>query len=199
MTSSVTRTTILTCHPETPADAVRGIEARVSWTEDEALALTYLLTGDLSRLRIPPFRRPRRADRLWEHACFEAFLGIKGELEYYEFNFAPSGEWSAYAFRAYRDGAPLRGKSLTPGMTVRSSADSLALDVVIRADRLPIIAPRAQLRLALSAVVEDDSGRLSYWALKHPPGRPDFHHPDAFALEIEAPDMEDLKKSLMAK
>jgi hypothetical protein len=194
MTSSVTRTTILTRHPETPADAVRRIEARVSWTENEALALTYLLEGDLSRLRIPPFRRPRKADRLWEHACFEAFLGVKGGAEYYEFNFAPSGEWAAYAFRAYRDGAPLKDKSLAPGLTVRSSADSLALDVVIRADRLPIMAPRTQLRLALSAVVEDDTGRLSYWALKHPPGKPDFHHSDAFALEIEAPDMVGVKK-----
>jgi hypothetical protein len=199
MTSSVARTVLLTRHPETPADAVCKIEARVSWTENEALAVTYLLTGDLSRLSIPPFRRPRRADRLWEHTCFETFLGIKGKPEYYEFNFAPSGEWSAYVFRAYRDGAPLKDKRVAPGLTVRSSAGSLALDVVIRADRLPIIAPRARLRIALSAVVEDDSGRLSYWALTHPPGKPDFHHSDAFALEIEAPDMVGVKKSRKAK
>jgi hypothetical protein len=199
MTSSVTRATLLTCHPETPAAAVRGIEARVSWTGDEALALTYLLKGDLSRLRIPQFRRPRRSDRLWEHTCFEAFLGVKGKPEYYEFDFAPSGEWSAYAFRSYRDGAPLEAKRPAPGITVRSSPDSLALDVVIRADQLPIIAPRAQLRLALSAVVENDSGVLSCWALKHPLGKPDFHHSDAFALEIEAPDGVGIKKSRKAK
>jgi hypothetical protein len=41
------------------------------------------------------------------------------------------------------------------------------------------------LRLGLSAVIEDDNGSLSYWALKHPSGKPDFHHPDAFALEID--------------
>jgi len=40
------------------------------------------------------------------------------------------------------------------------------------------------LKLALSAVVEDDSGRLAYWALKHAPGKPDFHHPDGFVLEL---------------
>ena len=34
-------------------------------------------------------------------------------------------------------------------------------------------------------VIEEVSGRKSYWALKHAPGRPDFHHPDAFALEVE--------------
>jgi hypothetical protein len=40
------------------------------------------------------------------------------------------------------------------------------------------------LQLALSAVIEDDRGTLSYWALKHPSGKPDFHHPEAFALEV---------------
>jgi len=37
---------------------------------------------------------------------------------------------------------------------------------------------------ALSAVIEDDDGAFSYWALRHPPGKPDFHHPDAFALML---------------
>jgi hypothetical protein len=40
------------------------------------------------------------------------------------------------------------------------------------------------LRLGLSAVIEETSGRKSYWALAHPPGKPDFHHPDCFALEL---------------
>jgi hypothetical protein len=26
---------------------------------------------------------------------------------------------------------------------------------------------------------------MSYWALKHPPDRPDFHDPIAFVLEID--------------
>jgi hypothetical protein len=38
-------------------------------------------------------------------------------------------------------------------------------------------------------VIEEVSGVFSYWALNHPPGEPDFHHPDAFALELEVPDM----------
>ncbi len=48
-------------------------------------------------------------------------------------------------------------------------------------------APGRLLRLALSAVVEDREGRLSYWAMRHPPGRPDFHHPEGFALALELP------------
>jgi hypothetical protein len=34
-------------------------------------------------------------------------------------------------------------------------------------------------------VIEDADGSLSYWALAHPPGRPDFHHTEAFALDLE--------------
>ena len=36
------------------------------------------------------------------------------------------------------------------------------------------------------AVIEENDGRLSYWALRHAPGKPDFHHPEAFALELPA-------------
>jgi hypothetical protein len=66
-------------------------------------------------------------------------------------------------------------------------------------DRLPRIQPHAALRVALSAVIEEEGGMLSYWALKHPPGKPDFHHPDAFALELEPPDGEAFKESATAE
>jgi hypothetical protein len=33
--------------------------------------------------------------------------------------------------------------------------------------------------------VEDVDGILSYWALRHPAGKPDFHHTDAFALQLD--------------
>ncbi len=37
-----------------------------------------------------------------------------------------------------------------------------------------------RLRIALSAVIEDESGRIFYWALKHAPDKPDFHHAAGF-------------------
>ena len=36
--------------------------------------------------------------------------------------------------------------------------------------------------IGLSAIIEEEDGTISYWALAHPPGRPDFHHPDCLAL-----------------
>jgi len=174
----------LQCHPAIPTQVVHGVAVQVGWGNGGALALTFALTGDLARLRIPAPQPPRRADSLWQHTCFEAFLRHKGEPAYCEFNFAPSGEWAAYAFRHYRDGVSL-AQDLDPRITVRRTRDRLELDAIIRLECLPPALSRARVQLALSAVVEDEQGVLSYWALTHPPGRPDFHHPDAFALELE--------------
>jgi hypothetical protein len=60
------------------------------------------------------------------------------------------------------------------------------LVATVRAERLPIGAAEP-LAVALSAVVEERDGTLSYWARRHPPGRPDFHHAEAFADRLEPP------------
>jgi hypothetical protein len=37
-----------------------------------------------------------------------------------------------------------------------------------------------QWQLGLSAALEEKDGTKSYWALAHPPEKPDFHMPDCF-------------------
>ena len=177
----------LICHPATYPHAELDIEVPVCWTDPRILSFSYRLKGDISGIRIPRQRTPRRADRLWEHSCFEAFLGEVGKPDYYEFNLSPSCEWAAYAFRGYRAGGPIEDDELDPNISVRLDAGRLDLIAFISLNRLPIIHSGSILRLGLSAVIEDSNGRLSYWALKHPPGKPDFHHPDAFALELTLP------------
>jgi hypothetical protein len=100
--------------------------------------------------------------------------------EYREFNFSTSGEWAVYDFRGYRDGGVLENE-LAPGIVVHRSMDRLELGAEIVQALLPHGRP---LKLGLSAVVEDAGGLLSYWALRHPAGKPDFHHRDAFALNL---------------
>ena len=183
MTHSVT----LTCHPQTRTDVVRGIAAHVGRSPGGTLAIEFVLDADLRRLRIPPPHTSCVVHGLWEHTCFEAFIALENSRRYHEFNFAPSGEWALYAFQSYREIAPLPDETVVPEITVRCLADRLELDAVVRLDSLSAVHATSPLRLALSAVIEDDSGSLSYWALRHPPGKPDFHHPDAFALTTEAP------------
>jgi len=87
--------------------------------------------------------------------------------------------------RARRDGGPLADEALAPSITLRTTDRRLELDAVIRLDRLSGAHPLAPLRIGLSAVIEGTDGALSYWALRHSAGRPDFHHADAFALRLE--------------
>jgi hypothetical protein len=157
----------------------------VTRTVDGILAVHYSLEGDLDRLRVAPPRAPRIAERLWQHTCCEIFVASKGSPGYHEFNLGPSGEWAAYAFARYRTGGILADEQLNPEVSVRKTAGGLELDARVRLGQLSPMHLSASLSLALSAIVEDDSGELSYWAIRHPPGKPDFHHPDAFALEFD--------------
>ncbi|HWP57048.1 MAG TPA: DOMON-like domain-containing protein [Candidatus Acidoferrales bacterium] len=176
---------VLACHPRLSSRAVRDIQVQVAWRDDGALTLSYRLAADLSRLAIPPPRAPSRAPRLWEHTCFEAFVRSNQNPGYYEFNFSPSGEWAIYAFRSYRDGIPFADEDAPPSIVVERATGDLRLDTVIHPDRVLPGPPGATLQIALAAVIEEKSGALSYWALRHPPGKPDFHHPEAFALELK--------------
>ena len=175
----------LACHPLTPSVAVRAIQARVRRMPDGLLDVSYVLEGDLHRLRIPAPTRPRVSDRLWQHTCCEIFIARRGLPAYHEFNFSPSGEWAVYSFERYREDAPrVANLALDPRIAVRGSAGKLELDASIRLDRLSPIHRSTDLALALSAVVEDTQGALSYWALDHPPGKPDFHHSAGFTLML---------------
>ncbi len=183
MSSRIQRTVALICHPLTPSQSVRRVEARVA-AKGSVITIRYSVGGSVQQLQVPRPRARARADRLWEHTCFEVFIALKGETGYYEFNFAPSFAWAVYSFRAYRDAAKLAEGGLMPEIAVRSTTTRLELDATIRVNRLIPIPPGTQLRLGLSAVLEELNGTHSYWALRHPPGKPDFHHPDAFALEL---------------
>lgn len=186
MLSDPVHAVTLNCHPETPTDAVRSIAARVGREPGGKLAVTYILEGDIDRLRVPARHARGIAGPLWQHTCCEVFIARKGMPAYYEFNLSPSGAWAAYAFDGYR--SPRSGESRTgdldPQVVVRGVASKLELDAVIRLDRLPEF-QGVPLTLALSAVVEDSAGALSCWALRHPAGKPDFHHSESFALELE--------------
>jgi hypothetical protein len=174
--------TPLVPHASTPPRAVR-LGARAARTASE-LRLGWRLDGDVARVRLPPPGAPRRGDRLWGHTCFEAFVGADGEPAYVELNVSPSLEWAAYAFVRRREGGTVLDAALEPRLR-RRTAGALELDAAVPLAALAPSFARAVLRVGLSAVVEHDDGALSYWALRHAPGAPDFHHPDAFALRLE--------------
>ena len=85
-------------HPATPCPALHTVTTTVERLADGSLHLRYALSGDIAQVRIPEAQPPTFTDGLWQHTCFEAFVGIKGETAYREFNFSPSTQWAAYAF-----------------------------------------------------------------------------------------------------
>ena len=167
--------------------AVASIQADVSGNQHGLMRISFVVKGDIGRLKIPQQAPALHADRLWEHTCFEAFIRVDENPSYCEFNFSPSGEWAAYSFRGYRDGGAIDDAGWSPEIEVRRGSDRIELDAVVPLDRSPAIQSGSKLRIALSAVIEAGDGTLSYWALKHPSAKPDFHHPASFALELAFP------------
>jgi hypothetical protein len=181
-------------HPDTPSAAVR-LAARAELTPPQSLRLAYLLEADPEQIRIPPpVMEAGRADNLWVHTCFEAFVGLNESPHYLELNFSASGQWAAYRFESYRQGMAPAALQEAPRVALRRGERRLELVAEVSLsgashwlDPGGKVAHRSRWRLALSTVVEDRQGRLSYWALRHPPGRPDFHHPDTFSVSLEIP------------
>lgn len=162
-------------HPATPANAVTAIAVDVV-REDGVLRLTYRASGRMSDLLVPAPAEFERADGLWKDTCFEAFVRGPGEA-YREFNFAPSTRWAAYAYEGYRSG--MRNYEVAPlYLETNAGDDWFELNAAV--------APGADVpwRVGVSAVIEETDGTKSYWALAHARDKPDFHHGDAFSLEL---------------
>ncbi len=172
----------LSCHPDTPTAYVSGIVVSAIACAHDRLQLRYRLEGEVSRLRIPVARPSRHADMLWQHTCFEVFLQDNHAGRYSELNFSPSSEWAAYGFGAYREGMKAIRLEQAPSISVSRDAHRLTLEVMVESGMLLKDYP---IRMAVSAVIEDCHGQVSYWALAHPPGKPDFHHRDGFVLSLE--------------
>ncbi|SRR5579871_370408 len=175
---------ILRLHPDWLSFAATRVDVEVARPCAGTLVLCYFVAGRISDLRIPPVMASARADELWQHTCFEAFVRTSPDAGYYEFNFAPSTQWAAYRFSGYRSGMQVATEIAAPRIEVQSSRDSHALQASLQLDGVPGLSRDAVWRLGISALIEETNGLKSYWALAHPPGKPDFHHPDCFAYEL---------------
>jgi hypothetical protein len=187
MTHADAHWTVLVAHPQTARQTVSGIAVEVRLATATTLVCNYSLHGDVGRVRMSGAAVGHRADGLWQHTCFEAFIGARGVAGYYEFNFSPTLDWAAYQFTDYRAGMAPANLTHAPGLQVRRSSDQFELTATVHLDGLTPLCDARTLRLALAAVIEDQRGGLSYWALEHPPGEPDFHHPDSFTLDLRLP------------
>jgi len=161
-------------HPGSPAPKIRQITVDGERTSKN-LFLTYTLKGDWANFVFPDAQHPViPPENLWEHSCCELFCREAGAALYQEYNFSPSGQWAAYAFVAYRKRQE-NGTPPAPRNMNWAQSDALLTCQV----EIPVSA--GLIQLALAVILERADNKLFYYALKHPPGAPDFHHADNFA------------------
>jgi hypothetical protein len=164
--------------------AASSIAARVApGAAPASLRFEYRLRGALAELAIPPRAAPRRAERLWEHTCFEAFVAPGAGDGYYELNFSPSTEWAAYEFGAYRYGMRPLALATPPSVTVTETASELTVTADVEVPG--VSAAPWPWRIGLSAVVEARAGGRAYFALRHPRENPDFHDAAGFVVMLD--------------
>ena len=172
----------LICHAQSDSGGVDAIKVSITRGQSGEITLRYCMVGALDALEIASPVTADRIDGLWKSTCFELFIGDFEDAHYLEYNFSPSGQWAAYRFSGYRAGMS-ELETHVPPISVEQFADELTLIATIT---LPDAWRERDLRAGLSAVIATKSGNISYWAAAHPVGKPDFHHKDCFAVQLEA-------------
>ena len=147
------------------------------------LQITYLLAGNLAAIVIPPLSKtPTRQYELWEHTCFEFFLGLKGFPKYWEFNLSPAGDWNIFRFANYRQDISQELAFNSLPFTFGEQTDSCQLNLAV--DINQIIDPEQNLEVGIAAVIENQQQQISYWALTHATTTADFHQRDSFIINL---------------
>lgn len=175
--SRVIATGNLRAHKATPCDWLSDIMVSVA-DEGDAFTFSFHLVGDIEEIALPEHPSHERRDGLWETTCFEAFLDF-GDGHYGEYNFAPAGDWAAYRFTGYRDGMSAWEVG-APQISAEGHDYMMLITAKIAKPDMPV------LRIGLAAVIADWDGEKSYWALRHPSEKPDFHHDDCFGITLKA-------------
>ena len=154
------------------------------WRENDRFDLEVRLFGSPLRVKLPVTEVPRRKDELWRTTCFEAFIRPRGTDAYIELNLSPSGDWAAFRFDSYRSG--MRESAITcrpdPDVYVYSGIRFQEASFDLSAE--PELDESFAWDIGLSAVIEVIDGTISYWALAHAKGPPDFHNPVCFAHHL---------------
>ena len=151
---------------------------------DNQLSVRYRLRGDLENIIIPAHSASlSRKDELWKTTCFEILLAIKGQLQYWEFNMSPSGDWNVYHMDAYRR-VGFREETSIQQLQFEGLKGAGTFTLNAEVDLHPILQAGQLLEVAITAIIQTRDGNETYWALSHPASSPDFHLREGFVIEL---------------
>jgi hypothetical protein len=173
--------TVLAGHHDNRTYFRERVEVTLTQEADGGIAITYIISDISSDIRVPTPDTPAPEGALWQTTCCELFVNPVEQTGYREFNFSPSGQWAAHDFLDIRKPAPTAPNCATPEIKAKREKSRLQLDVKLPKSAFP---RAASLRLAVNVILQANDGTLAYWALTHPPGKPDFHHHAGFVLNL---------------
>jgi hypothetical protein len=142
---------------------------------DGKIDLKFEWSDPKEQLELPDDLELERADELWKHTCFEAFLQPEGSNRYYEINISTSGAWNVYEFQDYRRPQP-------PIATEKANLLSFHLEENAFEAFFDFQDSSHVWRCSLTAVIELKDKKKHYFALEHFGDRPDFHLAESFKL-----------------
>jgi hypothetical protein len=169
-------------HPDHLPKIEIKVRALVERQGTSGLRFQYTAEGQVGLINFGEWSRGGRTDGLWQHSCYEAFVGPAGGTRYLELNFL-SRRWAAYLFDDYRAGmrdAPIEPFADSYGEMYATDLQNAAVDLGPLGDS----GMAGPLDVALTAIIEETSGHKSYWALAHADGPPDFHNRSCFLAHL---------------
>ena len=134
----------------------------------------FRISADTSRIKLSPPAPKSRTDNLWRTTCFEFFLREAKNEAYTEVNLATSSAWAIYAFEAYRSGGRPDLEAAVNAISFGKTKNEARLSASVSIPSLKGI-DYASLCVEPAAIIEDQFGKISYWARTHFTEKPDFH------------------------
>ena len=162
-----------------PAITITGKIART----DNQLSIHYEAGGELEDIALPaPSDSVSRKHDLWKTTCFEFFLAVQGQPQYWEFNMSPSGNWNVYFMDVYRQ-VNMREETAFTQLPFEFSVAKNSMYLNLSVNVTPIVKPDHDLEIGIAAIIQTKAGDESYWALAHPGPQADFHLREGFTLK----------------
>lgn len=158
------------------------------------LTVTYHLKGRIDQIHLLDSSEESsqipavRTHELWKSTCFEWFLKSPTFKKYWEFNASPNGAWNFYSLDDYRTHLQESTEAQLEKRIrfQKISQEEAKVFVEISLQKLMNHSPellKSNL-FAITAVIHWKSNLTSYFSLKHPQDKPDFHHQDGFILNL---------------
>lgn len=153
-------------------------EQQVVWPESADNLASCLDTAldTASSIQADVLGYPRR-DYLWQHTCFELFIGLKNQPNYREVNLSPAGTWNCYGFDSYRQPADMPPVAVHDIQLLELKAQAQKLEAVLSFQQF-FEAQQcgwSDMRIGISSVIKTRQQHALYFALQHSGPQPDFH------------------------